>query len=640
MKKHQYFFCFALMFFLFIQGTSNAQLINTGSYLNIPSGTYVNAQCDILNENQGINTGIISNEGILITSGNVTNNGNFISGTSSTLKLDGSAQNLNGTLPYNLNNLEIDGTGNKNLNIGVHVFSNLIFNTNKVTINNHDIVLEPFADIANANFQRFVVTNGTGSLLKKSLVPGTDFLFPVGDAVSSYKPVILNTTGIADTFAVRVIQGVNPSDQTSVQKTYIIKESIAGSATAEVTLGWNTIDEGTSFQASQALIWQQMSGVWTAINTTPAGATPNAPNTDWKYAATGITFSNPTSDSLIIKSSAPPVINSHPQNQILCENGSATFSVSASGVGALSFQWQVNCSGTWTNVANGGTSPLYSGATDSILNISNIPFSQNSCQYQCIVTNVAGSTISNPATLTVHPSPFAAITGDTAICEGDTTILTVQTIGINYIWNTTETTSSITVNPLINQSYSVTVTDINTCTASTSVLVDVTPYFTVSITSDFPPNHEFLTGQIITFTASPTTYDNYEFFVNTSSVQSSSNNTYSSIGLQNGNIISVIATVNECTASDSLVVKVKPISNAFTPFDKNNKNDVFAKGVDLVIYNRWGQVLYTGVEGWDGTYNGKAVTAGTYYYIITMNEEQGKSRTLTGVVTLISNTKK
>ena len=68
--------------------------------------------------------------------------------------------------------------------------------------------------------------------------------------------------------------------------------------------------------------------------------------------------------------------------------------------------------------------------------------------------------------------------------------------------------------------------------------------------------------------------------------------------------------------------------------------EVKRKGVDLVIYNRWGQVLYTGKDGWDGTFNGNQVAAGTYYYIMTLNEEQGEPQTLTGVLTLISNTKK
>lgn len=35
----------------------------------------------------------------------------------------------------------------------------------------------------------------------------------------------------------------------------------------------------------------------------------------------------------------------------------------------------------------------------------------------------------------------------------------------------------------------------------------------------------------------------------------------------------------------------------------------------LWIYNRWGQLIYSGIEGWDGTVNGQEASAGTYTYI-------------------------
>jgi len=620
-------------------GKTFSQLTNTGAYINVPAGIYLNAQCNILNDNFGINTGIIANDGNIITTGNISNNGNFLSGNLSSVKLEGAIQNLNGLQPYTFNDLIIDGTGNKNLNIGIKVRNNLLFNANKVLINNFNIVLMPLATISNSSYQKYVVTNGNGSLVKKEIALGTDFLFPVGDALNSFKPVILNAGGVLDTFAVRVINGVYPADQTTVQKTYIIKESTPLASTASITLGWNTVDQGTAFQPSQTLMWQKLSSLWTSINTTPAGAYANSPSTDWKYMATGVQFQSLTADSFILKSAAPPVIHGQPQNLIVCEYGSGTFSVSATGLGVLSFQWQINCSGSWANISNGGTSPVYSGANDSILHLSNIPFSQNGCSFRCVVSNIAGATNSNAAVLNVHQAPSAIISGDTTICEGDSTVLTVQTSGNNYLWSTLETTHSITVNPIATQSYSVTVTDVNTCTNSASIVVQVTADFSVSLTSDFAPTNQFLQGQIITITAAPPGYDNYAFFVSGKPVQSSASNLLNISTLMNGDLITVIASVNECTATDSLAVIVKPIANAFTPFDRDNVNDVFAKGVDLVIFNRWGQVLYTGTKGWDGTYNGNQVSYGTYFYIITLNEDKGQPQTLTGVVTVISKNK-
>jgi gliding motility-associated-like protein len=77
------------------------------------------------------------------------------------------------------------------------------------------------------------------------------------------------------------------------------------------------------------------------------------------------------------------------------------------------------------------------------------------------------------------------------------------------------------------------------------------------------------------------------------------------------------------------------IANAFTP-DGDGINDVFLKGYDIEIFNRWNQVLYKGKEGWDGKYNGKLVSPGTYYYIATIPDYDNKTKTITGSITFVS----
>lgn len=76
------------------------------------------------------------------------------------------------------------------------------------------------------------------------------------------------------------------------------------------------------------------------------------------------------------------------------------------------------------------------------------------------------------------------------------------------------------------------------------------------------------------------------------------------------------------------------VPNAFTP-DNDGINDVYLGGLnlDLVIVNRWGQTLYEGTAGWDGTHDGNKVSPGTYFYVITLpNGDVYK-----GPVTLIRN---
>lgn len=84
------------------------------------------------------------------------------------------------------------------------------------------------------------------------------------------------------------------------------------------------------------------------------------------------------------------------------------------------------------------------------------------------------------------------------------------------------------------------------------------------------------------------------------------------------------------------------IPDAFSP-NGDNVNDVFApKGqfVDksrMIVYNRWGQVLFennNALEGWDGTINGQPAVEGTYVFRIEITDSLGANFVKTGTVLL------
>ena len=84
-----------------------------------------------------------------------------------------------------------------------------------------------------------------------------------------------------------------------------------------------------------------------------------------------------------------------------------------------------------------------------------------------------------------------------------------------------------------------------------------------------------------------------------------------------------------------LVLPTVRIPNVFTP-NGDGINDIFFDGMpetELIIINRWGQELYKGLGGWDGTYNGKEMSAGTYFYMITLPN----GKTFNGPLMLIRN---
>ena len=130
-----------------------------------------------------------------------------------------------------------------------------------------------------------------------------------------------------------------------------------------------------------------------------------------------------------------------------------------------------------TLVATGGGSYLWN--TGSSAN-SIVETPANNTAYTVVVTDANSCVDSSTINVVVNSNPIALIAGSTIICQGNTTSL-LASGGNTYNWNTGATTSLISVSPLVNTTYSVVVTNGNGCTDSTSVLVQVVPNPTASI---------------------------------------------------------------------------------------------------------------------------------------------------------------
>ncbi|HSL86730.1 MAG TPA: hypothetical protein VK861_07325, partial [Bacteroidales bacterium] len=73
-----------------------------------------------------------------------------------------------------------------------------------------------------------------------------------------------------------------------------------------------------------------------------------------------------------------------------------------------------------------------------------------------------------------YPELVTTITPNSTITQGESILLEV-TGGIEYLWNTEETNSSITVQPMESTAYSVEITDANGCSVVRTVFVEVIP---------------------------------------------------------------------------------------------------------------------------------------------------------------------
>jgi Concanavalin A-like lectin/glucanases superfamily/Secretion system C-terminal sorting domain len=117
--------------------------------------------------------------------------------------------------------------------------------------------------------------------------------------------------------------------------------------------------------------------------------------------------------------------------------------------------------------------------------------------YTVTATNSFNCTDTELMTVTVNPLPIVAITGDTTLCLGDTTTLTASG-GTGYVWSNGPTTAANTITPAATTTYSVTVTDANTCSRSKPVTVTVNPLPVVS----FAGQDTICLGDTTTITAS------------------------------------------------------------------------------------------------------------------------------------------
>ncbi|MCQ2206590.1 MAG: gliding motility-associated C-terminal domain-containing protein [Paludibacteraceae bacterium] len=72
-----------------------------------------------------------------------------------------------------------------------------------------------------------------------------------------------------------------------------------------------------------------------------------------------------------------------------------------------------------------------------------------------------------------------------------------------------------------------------------------------------------------------------------------------------------------CPAVTSNLVSldvVNELPTAITPYTKDGMNDDFMRGHHVIIFNRYGQMIFEGNDGWDGTYRGILADPGVYFY--------------------------
>ncbi len=299
--------------------------------------------------------------------------------------------------------------------------------------------------------------------------------------------------------------------------------------------------------------------------------------------------------------------------------------------------------------ATGGV--FYSWTPGTFLNDSTLanPVAQiNSPQvFSVTVTDSFGCQNGDWIVLTLHPNPSVIAGPDTAVCPGQSVQLFADN-GVSYSWippghlDNPSAQQPVTVIDTTTW-FIVTITDLNGCHASDSVLITVYP----PAQPDAGPDQSIYRGESAQFSATggtsfiwapPGSLD--DPYIPDPLAHPVYTTTYTV----------TVTTDNGCTGKDSVTVFVdaRPtifIPNAFSP-NGDGLNDVlhivvlddFSEIHSFRIYNRWGELVFSGTDknqGWDGTFQGEPQEMGTYIYVVEGLAANGEPFVRKGNITLL-----
>ncbi|HOY31351.1 MAG TPA: gliding motility-associated C-terminal domain-containing protein [Bacteroidales bacterium] len=217
----------------------------------------------------------------------------------------------------------------------------------------------------------------------------------------------------------------------------------------------------------------------------------------------------------------------------------------------------------------------------------------------------------------------------------------------SYAWNPPQDTLP-SLTDLCAGTYSLTVTDGNSCTKTASTTVETS----VTVSADFTANPQSGNVPLIvsfTYTGSGAVAWFWDFGDGDVSSDQNPGHVYDTIGSYTVTLIVTTGIPDFCVDTFQLVIEVqKPsilvIPNVFTPNNDGHNDEFIMESREIrtfaaTIFNRWGKKIFEWTDvskGWDGkTNSGNDAADGVYYFIIKAVGNDDVEYDLTGTITLI-----
>jgi len=532
----------------------SAHWINNNVKIQIKSGTWIVVPSDIVNQNNGT----FDNSGDINLYGNWTNNaGNaaFINSSPGTVSLKGDMQTIGGSDPTLFYNLNLQGTGVKNLNINSMAEGVLSLNDRELNTSNYSMSVLSADTSSITRTTGYVSSTGTGYLTRVTNTP-LPYFFPVGSNIGifRYRPVAITpTTASSNSFSVRMAnadattegfdRSITDGIAGNINDLFYHKiNHIAGSDAASISIYFDDVDDGAFFGIAHwddtpSDQWENTGTVTSVNNASPALSSLTIANWD-DFTGTPLALFS------CVPSVAADSVTFNPDP--VCEEQPLTLTVHGGSLGTgASWEWYT-----------GGCGSTYVGTGNTLIQSVSVTTTyyvraEGTCGITECKSVIVKPAALNPVSLTIAPD-------NNPVCDGTNVTFTATPIneGANpqYQWylngTTVGTSSSTYSNNLLSNTdeiYCVLTSDANCATGnpatSNTVTITVNPNLPVSVTIAADAT-TICDGTNVTFTATPTNEGanpQYQWYLN-GSVDGTNSNTYSNNLLSNTDEIYCVLT--------------------------------------------------------------------------------------------------